>query len=435
LVTTANISDRNGAKIDKGGRILLNFERLQIIAIEIGENCNLNSEHVKCPANSRIINKQYGLLTNEDITLIINEAYYNGFNGEIGFHYYNEPLIYKKRILEIITNCSDAKFLLWTNGLLLDSHVKQNNFLNLFNSIVISNYEEKEKYEFYIELRKVYPNIKRIINYSSTNNLDDRKFIYENANNNIYGCKRPFFIELPIDCYGNVHLCCRDWNNTCILGNVKSQTLLDIIRSEIFCSYEKAIFSAFLDLEHCPNMCKQCDAPDRVFIEIQHDSDPLPRMQSEISFVVVTSAKNEKRLVTLLESLASLKDELVLILDNYDISIFNKLLSYADKVVQIPGKGSFEAYSKDILRHCSKDWIFRIDDDETLNAECTREILQNYISDRTVMSYWIPRKWYINEHEYIVNAPWFPDYQMRLYRNLPGAITLPTRIHEPTLIY
>ncbi|MCI9161292.1 MAG: hypothetical protein HFG23_09750 [Anaerotruncus sp.] len=69
-----------------------------------------------------------------------------------------------------------------------------------------------------------------------------------------------------------------------------------------------------------------------------------------------------------------------------------------------------------------------MDDDETLSPECTRELLQKYISDRTKTAYWIPRKSYISPTEYVV-APWLPDYQLRLYRNLPAIIDLPHYIH------
>ena len=164
---------------------------------------------------------------------------------------------------------------------------------------------------------------------------------------------------------------------------------------------------------------------------IKHkDLNNLPRKHATISFVVITNALRVDRLIDLFMQLTPLKDELVVILDNADVSVKDILSKYADKVVCIPGKGSLEAYIGDIFWHCTQDWIFRVDDDETLNPDCSRELLQHYVSNRNITSYWIPTRWYINKEEYICTEPWLPDYHLRLFRNEPGIITLPSGIHQ-----
>jgi hypothetical protein len=366
-------------------------------------------------------------------------VYGNEFNGEIGFHYYNEPCLYKKQMFEIMGECSFAKFLLWTNGTLFDNNMADNDFLKKFHNIVISNYDGKARYAYYAELQKAYPNISRIIDYSAIDDLDNRKTIYENEPSNIFGCVRPFDIELPIDCYGNVHLCCRDYNNSCVIGNVKTQSILNIIRSETYCSYENSIKRPLLDLKNCPDVCKKCDAPDKLPPQtIQYDNDPLPKISAAagtISFVIVSNGRNIDDLVLLIKNLQRLKDvrlddEIVIILDNDDSGVFEKISKEADKVFTVPGKGSFEAYSRDILKYCGKEWIFRMDDDETLSESCSRELLNYYVLDRDIASYWLLRRWYVSKKEYIVTLPWYPDHQLRLFRNSPAILTLPLRIHE-----
>ena len=165
------------------------------------------------------------------------------------------------------------------------------------------------------------------------------------------------------------------------------------------------------------------------FIE-QNEKLIKPR-ESSISFVVVTRAVHLDRLLSLLHSLIPLKDELCVILDSTDKHAYEEVLKVADRVEVIVGKGYPEHCAIDILNLCTKEWIFRIDDDETLSEECTRELLQQYISDRTKTAYWVPRKWHISPKEYIVTNPWLPDYQLRLYRNLPAIIELPNHIHSP----
>lgn len=173
-----------------------------------------------------------------------------------------------------------------------------------------------------------------------------------------------------------------------------------------------------------------CDLPDLVYSNIVYDSEKLPPIKATLSSVVVSWAKDPKRLISLLASLNKISDEVILIFDGEDPRLIKKLSRHAARVISVPGRGSLEAYSMDILRYCTKDWIFRVDDDETLSPGITRSFLQHLISDRYVTSYWFPRLWYVSQNEYIISAPHFPDYQLRLFRNIPAIITLPTRIHE-----
>lgn len=406
------------------------FKELQIISIEIGPHCNLAKLHNKCPINLRNYKKNSRPITNDDIIKTIKDAYDNGFNGEIAFHYYNEPLLYISQIKEIIGLAPYAKYLLWTNGTL----VKQNkDFLSLFNSIVVSCYTNKI-YKDMLKLKKYNPNIKRLILFSSENELDDRKEIYESSTVNYCGCKRPFEIEIPIDYFGNIHLCCRDWNNTVEIGNIISNTLSEILGSRRYKSLKNSIHRPLLDANNCPSICKSCTLPDKM-LDFNSKFIRYKSLNPTLTFVVVTRGQDIKRLKKLLSIMKDLSDEIVVILDSEDNDIFEQILPYADQVKVIPNKGSFEAYIEDIFIYCTKEWIFRLDDDETLDNSWTRSIINNYISDSSSNSYWIPRKWFINADEFINIKPWFPDYQLRLFRNLPSIIKMPTRVHEPMYVY
>jgi hypothetical protein len=71
----------------------------------------------------------------------------------------------------------------------------------------------------------------------------------------------------------------------------------------------------------------------------------------------------------------------------------------------------------------------------TLLSSSTLTHLVNFFDpnmDRLLgpIHYWIPRRWYISKEEHIVTPPWLPDYQLRLYRNSPALLTLPSCIHE-----
>lgn len=170
-------------------------------------------------------------------------------------------------------------------------------------------------------------------------------------------------------------------------------------------------------------------------VKICYDDASLPEFIESISFVVVTSGRYLDRLTNLLKMASILADETVVILDNDKKSIYEKIKSYADTVVVLPGKGCFEAYSRDIFRYCTKTWILRVDDDETLSLSCTKEKLKKLISDRTAAAYWLPRKWFIDTKSFIISEPWYPDYQLRLFRNQICFFELPDFIHSALVVH
>ncbi len=178
---------------------------------------------------------------------------------------------------------------------------------------------------------------------------------------------------------------------------------------------EKSTNSALLNTDKSSEACPSCADADKSPTFIEQDYRLIESRESSLSFVVVTRAIHLGRLLSLLHSLVPLKDELCVILDSTDQHAYEEVSKVADRVEVIVGKGYPEHCAIDILNLCTKEWIFRMDDDETLSPECTRELLQQYISDRTKAAYWIPRKWYISPEEHIVTSPWMPDYQLRLY--------------------
>lgn len=69
-----------------------------------------------------------------------------------------------------------------------------------------------------------------------------------------------------------------------------------------------------------------------------------------------------------------------------------------------------EAYSK-----CTKDWIFRLDDDELISANFMS--VRNKISSSDITAYFMPRYSCIKDvKHYISSSPWYPDWQLRLFK-------------------
>lgn len=234
--------------------MIFDLSSTTILTFEVGSKCNLSELHVKCPINIRNYKYKGKPLSVDMIVSTIQQAQNLNFSGFIAFHYYNEPLIKKEMILQVIEQLPNQNYLLWTNGLLLDRVIENNQFLNLFSKVVITCYAQ-ENMSFFKELQSKYQQI-TILEHE----LDDRVQSYSRSHNNTFGCKRPLH-ELPIDYYGNLHLCCYDWNNTYEIGNINMKSFNDIICDEPYQKVLKNTKKRLLDVNTYPEICQKCDKP------------------------------------------------------------------------------------------------------------------------------------------------------------------------------
>ena len=143
--------------------------------------------------------------------------------------------------------------MLWTNALLLNPCVEKNTILRRFQYVCITCYEPSLR-SFLEQIRKFHGHVD-IFDWE----FDDRLKIYDSEPINKIGCKRPLF-ELPIDCYGNIHLCCFDWNNQYEIGNIIETQFKDIIEGP-YQDVLKLTEGKILNYETCPDICKRCHEP------------------------------------------------------------------------------------------------------------------------------------------------------------------------------
>jgi sulfatase maturation enzyme AslB (radical SAM superfamily) len=235
---------------------MLDLSKVRLLSFEIGPDCNLSAHHPNCPINKRTP-KGSDPINIEDIVRIYNEAKSLNLNGSVAFHFYNEPLLYLDSILAIMEKLRDAKFLLWTNGTLLKNSIEENHFLSRFNVVVISLYFKELLPKFKL-LQKHYKNI-HIVNQA----LDSRVEIYQKKRKNILGCVRPVW-EIPIDHWGNICLCCMDWEGSHSIGNIKKSSLKEVLQSR---QYQNTVGSIYRHLlaKGSPLICKHCIKPFPLF--------------------------------------------------------------------------------------------------------------------------------------------------------------------------
>ncbi|HEX6458334.1 MAG TPA: hypothetical protein VF032_05395 [Thermoleophilaceae bacterium] len=136
------------------------------------------------------------------------------------------------------------------------------------------------------------------------------------------------------------------------------------------------------------------------------------------------------RVRALLELCRAAVDEIVLAVDrNGDPEMVEACAGIADRTVMV-GSHMIERVLGWMMLQCSGAWIFRLDGDEIPSPELLRA-LPEFANDRFPVCIQVPRRWlYPDARSYIVAAPWQPDYQVRIVRNIPGLWRLPGIAHS-----
>lgn len=207
----------------------------QYLSIEFHPHCNLSSTHAKCPNThpERYSHLDTARTLDDDTIVDIATRFYNefGFQGMVTWHYYNEPLVQAERMCRLVDRIREkvpqARFALWTNGLLLPVDLES---LRRFEKIHITEYKDKECRAGYDRARQ---SIKALCRQQSGVHvhgwpLDTRRTLQDGPRK-IDPCGR-MFVEFIIGYHGNVHLCCYDWRGLGSPGNVFTDDLAEIVQ-------------------------------------------------------------------------------------------------------------------------------------------------------------------------------------------------------------
>lgn len=125
-------------------------------------------------------------------------------------------------------------------------------------------------------------------------------------------------------------------------------------------------------------------------------------------------------------------DELVAFVDEDRAApgLQEKLEQLDARIINTRAPEFYQADFAAMATACRGEWLLKVDYDEELSLEWHdprwREILQR----KEWNHFWSQRRWLTSDRSYIATEPWWPDRQLRLFRNDPAAITFPTRLHE-----
>lgn len=225
---------------------------LRYMSFEVFNGCNLDRKHDFCPVNDPErypACEGYVKCPDEDIVRFATHALKKrGFGGLIGFHYYCDPLMNIPRMLKLMKGIKEhheaARFILWTNGLLLKSEHRA--WLSGFDRIVVTLHEpSKEK-----QIREAVGDTKNV--HIADAIYDDRIKVYDSSEKVARRCIRPSQIELPVNYYGWIRLCCGDYRGQVSLGNI-SQEKPDLLMDY----FEEAAQEVEAGT---PEICKKCNS-------------------------------------------------------------------------------------------------------------------------------------------------------------------------------
>jgi len=143
--------------------------------------------------------------------------------------------------------------------------------------------------------------------------------------------------------------------------------------------------------------------------------------------VVILTFNNQIQIKDCLES-AKWADEVVII----DSFSFDKTVEiarqYTDKIWQRPWQG-FAAQWNFAIDRASNEWIFILASDEVIPPELKKEIDCVLADIKSANGYFVPRKTFFLG-KWIRHCGWYPDYNLRLFKNGCGKYDESELVHE-----
>lgn len=142
--------------------------------------------------------------------------------------------------------------------------------------------------------------------------------------------------------------------------------------------------------------------------------------------VILATYNEEKNIKDCLESARQLADEIVIVDGTSSDKTVEIAKKYTKKIFIRENPLMFHKNKQYAIEKATGDWILYLDADERVTPELKKEILEAIKGK--VNGYWIPRK-NIIFGKWIKHTGWWPDQQLRLFKN--GKAFLPCQsVHE-----
>lgn len=218
------------------------------VCFELSNLCNYAKMHKKCPLN---LAGEPEILQSKIVFDGLDFLARFNFQGRISFNNYNEPLIDPRLFMFIKyarSACPNSNIYICTNGYHLTQTLANELVAAGISSIYVSGYSQSEL----DRLSKIQLNIPYEI---EPMRLDDTLKAYERPETN---SKKPCFAplnEIIITSDAQMTLCCLDWRRLYSFGNLREQTLEEIIMSNEVQTVYQRLSKGYRILA----ICKRCD--------------------------------------------------------------------------------------------------------------------------------------------------------------------------------
>ena len=128
----------------------------------------------------------------------------------------------------------------------------------------------------------------------------------------------------------------------------------------------------------------------------------------------------------------SVFDDLVIFIDERRATpgTMGRAQSVASRVESHHSKTWLDSDFAGMARSCEADWIFLIEYDEQLSPEWRQPAWRAILEDCSYTHFWCPRREIVPGGRYLKCAPWWPDFQLRLFRNNLEGTVFASRLHE-----
>lgn len=125
-------------------------------------------------------------------------------------------------------------------------------------------------------------------------------------------------------------------------------------------------------------------------------------------------------------------DEVIVLIDQKRATLGTvaRAEKVATKVVLTNRDNWYEPDRFSLLADCKSDWVFILEYDEQLSPEWQQDGWHQLLEKTDLTHFWIPRRWIVPGQRYIRTDPWWPDFQLRLFRNNLKGTTFPARLHD-----
>ncbi len=147
---------------------------------------------------------------------------------------------------------------------------------------------------------------------------------------------------------------------------------------------------------------------------------------------VIGTKNGAGRIPALLEKLTELADETVVLVDSTTTDATAGVAKrYGASVYTFEHDPHFIEMRRQMTERCTGDWLLNLDDDEMINARWSRSVLDEIMNDRSVTHCWFASRNLVPPGDrYVRTAPLYPDWGMRMFRNISSIAVLPTFLHE-----